>query len=112
MKPGEELQWAIGYLGKVDNASGQICNLDSNGEPTLLLFEFGCPNCSEVAGKNANDYGEALAVIVNAAPALYDACKAAIDFYAWHMAATPSEVLEELTDRRIAIQEQLHKAIS
>lgn len=63
------IQDALNLIGTVDNASGQICQLNA-GDPTLILFEFGCPNCSEVAGKHADDYGEALASIVNAVPAL------------------------------------------
>lgn len=63
-----DLEDAIGYIGTLDNASGQICQM-KDGKPHLLLFDFGCPNCSEVESRNADDMGEALATIVNAAPA-------------------------------------------
>lgn len=63
------LEDAIQLIGTVDAASGQICQLNA-GDPTLILFEFGCPSCSEVAGKVADEYGDALATIVNAAPKL------------------------------------------
>lgn len=105
------LNEALELIGTVDNASGQICRLDENGKPTLILFEFGCPNCSEVANKNSDDYGAALELIVNRAALLWAACQASIDFYAWHMAAEPSKVLEELIDRRMALQKQLEDAV-
>lgn len=104
------LQDDMRLIGTLDNASGQICQMKDD-KPDLILFEFGCPACSEIAGKNADDYGESLAAIVNRAPQLYAACQAAIDFYAWHMNAVPSAVLEELTDRRAALQKQLQEAI-
>lgn len=105
------LQDAIKMIGKIDNASGQICQLNDAGKPALILFEFGCPSCSEVANKNSDDYGAALEIIVSRTIALHAACQAAIDFYAWHMAAEPSAVLEELIDRRIALQKQLEEVI-
>lgn len=64
-----DIQDAIGYIGTIDNASGQLCQM-KDGRPHLLLFEFACANCSEVESRNADDMGEALMVIVNAAPAL------------------------------------------
>jgi hypothetical protein len=63
------LEDALRLIGTVDAASGQICQMKDD-KPDLLLFEFGCPSCSEVAGKNADEYGDALATIVNAAPGI------------------------------------------
>jgi putative lipoic acid-binding regulatory protein len=60
---------ALTFIGTLDNASGQICQM-KDGKPDLLLFEFGCTNCSEVAGKNADEYGDALVRVVNMAHAL------------------------------------------
>ena len=42
---------------------------------------------------------------------LRNAVQAALDFYEWHMNAVPSAVLEELTNRRIALQRQLRDAL-
>ena len=67
-----ELLNAFEWIGFIDSASGQICKLDRSGKPTLILFEFGCPSCSEVGSKNAEDYGTALETIVNQAHALHD----------------------------------------
>jgi hypothetical protein len=39
------------------------------------------------------------------------AVQAALDFYEWHMNAVPSEVLDELVDRRAALQAQLKAAL-
>jgi hypothetical protein len=68
---------AITHIGTLENASGQICQM-KDGKPHLLLFEFGCPNCSEVESRNADDMGDALATLVNAAPA-YVALRAACE---------------------------------
>ena len=65
----EALEAAFSWLPAIDNGSGQICQLDADGKPTLILFEFGCPTCSEVASKNAEEYGNALETIFNAARA-------------------------------------------
>lgn len=65
----DELAAALSWIGKIDNSSGQICQIDANGKPTMILFEFGCPACSEVGSKNSEDYGNALVTIVHAAHA-------------------------------------------
>lgn len=70
------IQDAIGYIGTIDNASGQMCQM-KDGKPHLLLFDLGCPNCSEVESRNADDMGEALMKIVNAAPDLLTALEQA-----------------------------------
>jgi hypothetical protein len=72
-----DLHDAIGYIGTLDNASGQVCQM-KDGKPYLLLFELACGNCSEVESRNADDMGEALVTIVNAAPDLLAACEAVI----------------------------------
>lgn len=64
-----KIQDAIDLLGSIDNFSGQICQI-KDGKPTLILFDLGCANCSEVASKNADELGEALVTIVNAVPKL------------------------------------------
>ena len=106
------IQNAIRHLGCIDNRSGQICQLDTDGKPKLILFDLGCPNCSEVASKNADELGDALVSLVNAVPALASACQAALDFYDWHMNAIPSEVLDELVERRARLQAQLKEALA
>jgi hypothetical protein len=63
----DELQIALAWIGHVDSMSGQICKLNAEGKPAEILFDFGCPHCSEVAPKNAEDYGSALVTIVEAA---------------------------------------------
>lgn len=60
---------ALNLIGTIDNASGQICQMKDE-KPNLILFEFACPHCSEVASKNADEYGNALATIVNGTAAL------------------------------------------
>jgi len=54
------IQDAITYLGRIDNMSGQVCQLDTDGKPVLILFDLGCSTCSEVASKNADELGDAL----------------------------------------------------
>ncbi len=65
---------AIQYIGAIDNASGQICQIKDD-KPVLILFEFACPNCSEIASIHADEYGDALVAIVNAAPELLTALR-------------------------------------
>lgn len=65
-----KLDDASACLGRIDNMSGQVCQLDANGKPVLILFDIGCPNCSEVASKNADELADALVTLANAAPAL------------------------------------------
>jgi len=67
----DDIRAEIAYLGTLDNASGQIVTL-RDSRPDTILFEFGCPACSEVARKVADEYGEALVTIVNAAPVLVE----------------------------------------
>lgn len=64
-----KLQDAISLIGTIGNASGQVCQM-KDGKPVLILFDLGCSNCSEVASKNADELGEALAAVVNAVPRL------------------------------------------
>lgn len=106
------IQDAITYLGRIDNMSGQVCQLDTDGKPVLILFDLGCSTCSEVASKNADELGDALVSLTNAVPSLVNACQAALDFYDWHMNAVPSQVLKELIDRRAALQAQLKEALA
>lgn len=68
----DDLVAALEWIGPIDNASGQICQLNKDGKPILILCEFGCPSCSEVAPKNAEEYGNALVRIVEAARAYLD----------------------------------------
>jgi hypothetical protein len=72
------LEDAIELIGTIDAASGQICQTNA-GDPTLILFEFGCPSCSEVAGKVADEYGDALVTIVNSASELLTALQGLLD---------------------------------
>lgn len=60
---------AAEYIGTLDNMSGQMCQM-KDGKPSLLLFDFGCPNCSEVQSRNADEWGDALALLVNSVPGL------------------------------------------
>lgn len=69
----DDLAAALDWIGPIDNASGQICELNADGKPVKILFEFACPACSEVAPKNAEEYGNALVRIVQAARAYLDA---------------------------------------
>ena len=100
------LQDAIGYIGTLDNASGQICQM-KDGKPHLILFEFGCPNCSEVESRNAEDMGEALATIVNASPALFEMLRTLCDGLEWNIENNPTVMNESdneaLTDARALI---------
>lgn len=63
------IKWACEYIGTLDNASGQICQM-KDGKPHLLLFDFGCPTCSEVESRNADEWGDALTLLVNSVPRL------------------------------------------
>ena len=102
------LQDAFELIGKVDNASGQICQLNEDGKPVLILFEFGCPNCSEVANKNADDYGAAVELIVNRAAQLYEACGAAYNaLRSYQHGNTAPELEQEIADH---LQEVIAKA--
>lgn len=73
----DDLSAALDWIGRIDNfGGGQICQIDASGKPTMILFEFGCPTCSEVASKNTEEYGTALVTIVNAAHAYFAMMKA------------------------------------
>jgi hypothetical protein len=71
----EAIRIAAEYVGTIDNASGQMCQMKDD-RPLLLLFEFGCPTCSEVARKSADEWGDCLELIVNSTPDLLDALAA------------------------------------
>ena len=94
------LQDAIGYIGTLDNASGQICQM-KDGKPHLLLFDFSCANCSEVESRNADDMGEALAAIVNAVPALFEMLKTLSDGLEWNIENNPT-VMNESDNEALA----------
>jgi hypothetical protein len=73
----DDLAAALNWIGRIDNfGGGQICQIDASGKPTMILFEFGCPACSEIASKNTEEYGIALVTIVNAAHAYFAMMKA------------------------------------
>jgi hypothetical protein len=73
----DDLSAAFSWISAIDNSSGQICRLDPNGNPVEILFEFGCATCSEVASKNAEEYGNALVTVFDAARALFLELRAA-----------------------------------
>lgn len=60
----DDIRVALDWIGHIDNYSGQIVQLDGSKN---ILCEFGCPHCSEVGGKNAEEYGNALTAIARAA---------------------------------------------
>lgn len=89
-----KLHDAINLLGTLDNASGQICQM-RDGKPVLILFDLGCSNCSEVASRNADELGEALATVVNTASELVAACRAMAT------AETPQDALRAAVELRL-----------
>ena len=96
----EILQVSLALVGTLDNASGQICQM-REGKPYLLLFELGCAACSEVAGKNADEFGEALATIVSAVPAIIterDQARADLVRYQEIVTAALDSIQDELHD--------------
>ena len=74
----EAVTIAAEYVGTLDNASGQLCQM-KDGKSSLILFELGCPNCSEVASKIADEWGDAITLLINSAPALLDSQRTAFD---------------------------------
>lgn len=62
---------ALAYVGTLDNASGQVCQL-KDGKPHMILFDLGCNACSEVASKNADEFAAALVLVVNSTPILVE----------------------------------------
>lgn len=94
------LEDAIRIVGTIDNASGQICQM-KDGKPDLLLFEFGCPSCSEVASKNADEYGDALVAIVNAAPGLVENLDALCNGLEWMIENHPT-IMNEADNEALA----------
>lgn len=106
------LKQALDYLegARFENYSGQIIAEHADKNKDFIVCDFTC-ECSEVASKNADEYGEVFVTVLNGAARLAAAVQAAIDFYAWHMAAIPSAVLEELPERRAALQKQLEEAL-
>lgn len=65
----EALTTAAEYVGTLDNMAGQLCQM-KDGKPHLLLFELGCPNCSEVQSRNADEWGDAFQLLINSVPEL------------------------------------------
>lgn len=109
----DELQIALAWIGHIDSMAGQICKLNRDGKPVEILCDFGCPHCSEVASKNAEDYGSALVTIVEAAheyvayqrivteslDAVWDEMRGGADF-ANPMLAVSARIALRMLDRR------------
>lgn len=65
----EAIKDASEYIGTIDSLYGQMCQM-KDGKPKLILFELACAACSEVASKNADEWGTQFEIVVNAVPDL------------------------------------------
>jgi hypothetical protein len=66
-------QEALDFLGgaRFENYSGQIIAEHANKNKDFILCELSC-TCSEVASKNADEYGEVLITLLNSVKGLLD----------------------------------------
>jgi hypothetical protein len=66
-------QEALDFLGgaRFENYSGQIIAEHANKNEDFILCELSC-TCSEVASKNADEYGEVLITLLNSVKGLLD----------------------------------------
>ena len=64
-------QEALDFLGdaRFENYSGQIIAEHANKNKDFILCELSC-TCSEVASKNADEYGEVLVTLLNSVKGL------------------------------------------